>query len=332
MTRRGIGRRRRRAVLVGIEGRGRRGRGDRRRGHGDRRRRRGGALVSGAEVGADHLRVGAHLGRRPVGDQPAEVEHGHPVGDAHDQAHVVLDEEDGDLQPLADVADGGRHLAGLGGVHARHRLVEQQDRGLDAEGARHLDALLVAVGELAGGQSEDPVDAEELGDLADSVAVPAVLAHRVGQPQPGADEPRPGEVVAAEHQVLLHRRRGEERDVLEGAGHAEAGDRVRRQADEVAVAEAHRAGGGPVDAGQDVEHRRLAGAVGADQRVDRPGLNLEGDVVEGGDSREPDGDAVHREGGPRPHPAHGTQAPRRRREPPSAEVAAATARSPPRPR
>ena len=40
------------------------------------------------------LRVRADLLRRPLGDLLAVVEHRDPVADAHDHAHVVLDEQD----------------------------------------------------------------------------------------------------------------------------------------------------------------------------------------------------------------------------------------------
>ena len=58
------------------------------------------------------------------------------------------------------------------------------------------------------------------------------------------------------------------------------------------VAEADLALGGLVDARQDVEHRRLAGAVRPDDRVDRPGLDGERHLGQGLDGSEPDADVV----------------------------------------
>ena len=48
---------------------------------------------------------------------------------------------------LVDVEDVAGHVLLLLGVHAGHRLVEQEDAGLQAERAAELDALLEAVGE-----------------------------------------------------------------------------------------------------------------------------------------------------------------------------------------
>ena len=67
--------------------------------------------------------------------------------------------------------------------------------------------------------------------------------------------------------------------------------RCGRMRGEHGVAVAHLAGGGPVDAGEHVEHRRLAGAVGADDRVHGAGLDREGHVGERLDGAEPDADA-----------------------------------------
>jgi hypothetical protein len=70
--------------------------------------------------------------------------------------------------------------------------------------------------------------------------------------------------VAAQQQVVEHGEVLEQLDVLEGAGHAGAGDAVGLEPDEVAAGEADGALLGPVQARQAVEQRRLAGAVGAD--------------------------------------------------------------------
>ena len=47
--------------------------------------------VHGAEVGADHVGIRAHLVRAAVADLPAVVEDDDAVGDVHHHAHVVLD-------------------------------------------------------------------------------------------------------------------------------------------------------------------------------------------------------------------------------------------------
>src|SRR5215217_7689864 len=50
------------------------------------------ASVRGSQVRGDHRRVVADLGRRPVADLLAVVEHDDAVAEVHHDAHVVLDE------------------------------------------------------------------------------------------------------------------------------------------------------------------------------------------------------------------------------------------------
>ena len=99
-------------------------------------------------------------------------------------------------------------------------------------------------------------------------------------------------MVPAEHEVLGHRLGAGQGDVLEGPGHADPGDLERAHAVQPRLAEADLALGGLVDAGEDVEHRRLAGAVGADDRVDRPGGDGERDVGQRLDGAEADADVL----------------------------------------
>ena len=83
------------------------------------------------------------------GDALAVVEDGDAVADPHDDAHVVLDEEDREAELVAELRDQARHLGGLVGVHAGRRLVEEQELRLARERARDLEAPLVAVREVA---------------------------------------------------------------------------------------------------------------------------------------------------------------------------------------
>src|SRR5215207_4938024 len=78
----------------------------------------------------------------------------------------------------------------------------------------------------------------------------------------------------------------EKADVLKGTGHAERRDFVRRQTDSRPTVEVDAAGGRLVDAGEDVEEGRLAGAVRPDQADDLSARDNEVDVVDGDQSSE----------------------------------------------
>ena len=111
-------------------------------------------------------------------------------------------------------------------------------------------------------------------------------------------------LVPAEHQVVEHGEVLEQRDVLEGAGQPRRGDPVRPLAQDALAEELHRALLGPVDAGEHVEQRGLAGAVGADDREQLAGMDLEAHAVDRLDAREGQVDVVEPSDGTGPGSAH----------------------------
>ena len=127
----------------------------------------------------------------------------------------------------------------------------------------------------------------------DPLAVPLALPGGPRQPQPGGEEARLGQGVPAEHEVLGHRLGARQRDVLEGPGDAEPAIWYGRIPVSTVSPKRTSPGRGLVDAGEDVEHRRLAGAVGADDGVHRAGLRRVNDTSESALTRaEPDADVV----------------------------------------
>ncbi len=72
------------------------------------------------------------------------------IGDGHDHAHVVLDQQDTHLVLVADELQKLVELLGFTGIQARRRLVQAEQHRLGAHGPRDLQAPLVAVGQVAG--------------------------------------------------------------------------------------------------------------------------------------------------------------------------------------
>src|SRR5580700_4549944 len=96
-----------------------------------------------AQVGRDDLRVPADDLGRALGDDLAELEHHHPVADAEDQAHVVLDEEHR-LALVGEAAQGDAEFLALGAVQAGGRLVQAEQRRLGDQGAGDADELALS--------------------------------------------------------------------------------------------------------------------------------------------------------------------------------------------
>ena len=88
-------------------------------------------------------------------------------------------------------------------------------------------------------------------------------------------------VVKADAHVFLHRHVAEEADVLERAGDAQLVGLHGVHAGGVLAVEDDHAGGGLVDLGQEVKHRGLARAVGADEAGDLGLADGEVEVLHG---------------------------------------------------
>ena len=96
----------------------------------------------------------------------------------------------------------------------------------------------------------------------------------------GAGGRGPRRDTTAAWRVSAHRELGEDLDELEAPGEAEPREPDRADAPDVAALEAHGAAARPQEPGQDVDQRRLAGAVRADDRDELAGLDAEGHAVE----------------------------------------------------
>src|SRR5438552_1133809 len=94
---------------------------------------------------------------------------------------------------------------------------------------------------------------------------------------------RKSSVAARDHQVFEDRHRREDLRHLERAAHTEPGDLARREADELLAAKADRASARVRVTGDEVDERRLARAVGADDGDDLLGRDGDVDVAGGHD-------------------------------------------------
>jgi hypothetical protein len=116
--------------------------------------------------------------------------------------------------------------------------------------------------------------------------------------------------------VLEDGHRAEQLDVLEGARDPALDDSVRRRPQQGLAVERDLARVGPVQTSDQVEHRRLAGAVGADQADDFPLGHVEADVVDGHDPAEPARHPLDRQQRHRRGTLRGASAPLRGRRAP----------------
>ena len=100
--------------------------------------------------------------------------------------------------------------------------------------------------------------------------------------------------MRADEQVLEHGHVLEEHDVLEGARDSESHDPVRRRSSQVLAVEEDAAAVRAIEPRDQIEERRLSGAVRPDQPDDLSLLQRKRDVGEGDDAAEPPRDVLDR--------------------------------------
>ncbi len=237
------------------------------------------------EIDRPHLRVGADLLRRSLREDRAPHQHGDALREAKHQVHVVVDDQHADV--LGQRRHGVEDDVAFGRGYAGGGLVEQQHFRLEPERDRQLDQALTAIGQFGNavrGVVGELEGIEQRHRLLDHVLARARRPQHAGRrPQPFGDR---------DVDIVEHREPAEQAVDLEGAGDAALDPVGLRHLGDVEALEQHMSLGRPQQAGQQVDQRGLAGAVGADQGMPRAGLELEVDVARGGERAEVDAQAA----------------------------------------
>jgi len=169
------------------------------------------------------------------------------------------------------------------------RLVENENPRLAIERLQDLDALLLAERELPDPSARldgEPVALRQLGNA----AFDCTLAQTERAPLPA---------MIAENDVLGHGERLHEPEVLVDHANPRVERVARRVEMHLTAVEEDLAVVWPVEAGEDVRERALAGAVLAEERVHFACCGLELDGVVGEDARKALRDPAHRDCGGR---------------------------------
>ncbi len=175
---------------------------------------------------------------------------------------VVRDVDNGEAQPLLEVADLVAHLPAQPRIEVRQRLVEEQHRRLEHERAGYRHALLLAAGEL-GGQP-----------LAESGQADRLERHAGSRFDFDAREPRDGEPVP---DVFPHAHVREQRVALEHHRYVARGGGNVGDVDTADRDGTHRR---LLEARDDAQDRRLAASGRPEQRDQRAGRDGERNIVD----------------------------------------------------
>nr|WP_255515049.1 hypothetical protein [Quadrisphaera sp. INWT6] len=191
-------------------------------------------------------------------DDPTGLETGHGVGHRDHGVHLVGDEQDGELEVVAELLEQPDDARGGLRVEARGRLVGQQHARAQREGAGDADALALAAGQLVRVAVGLVGQADPLEQL--DHARPALSGHHAEVPERQLDVLRGG--PAGQQAVGLE-------DGADAA--ARLAQLPLAQGGEVAAADEHRARRRALQQRGAGGERRLAGAGRADDGGDLPG-------------------------------------------------------------
>ncbi len=229
-------------------------------------------VALGDHVAADHRPHQLFLGdalQRLGEDEAPVAQDRHPLADGQDLLEAMGDEDDGralvtqrlhhsEQPPGLDRRQGGGRL-----VHDQHTRAPGQRLG-------DLHQLLLGDREPAGDAirvDAHPQPGEDLLHLA---------LHRTG-----VDAAAAAQRLAADEDVLGDRQVGEQRWLLVDDRDPALGGVARAVEEDVLAVDRQRSAVGLMDAAEDLDQRRLPGAVLADERMGLAGVELQGHVLQG---------------------------------------------------
>ena len=215
------------------------------------------------------------------------------VGNLHHHRHVMLDEQDRGVGVVADAEEQGVEFGRLARVEAGGGFVEAQQDGIGAHGAGDFETALGAVRQFPGGIVGPVIEADPLQPVR-RLFRRLLLGPGIGRQPQNAEHRHAGcahqNVVLRHQQVFQRGHAGKQADVLEGAGdvrrrgHAEIGHAVEVELLAIGMRHGEQPGGRLVEAGDAVEHRGLARAIGTDEAGDVAARGGEIQVVHGGEA------------------------------------------------
>ena len=194
---------------------------------------------------------------------------------------MVLDQQHGDAV-LAQLADADVELIDFLRVHARRRLVEQQQGGLGRERAGEFEPALLAERQIGRQFIALVREIEELERAVDLLA----RAARAAQPAPEKILVALLAGILRDPEILPDRQLPEQTNVLERSRDPQRHPRMRRPIGDVGAVEDDAAGGRRKQAADEIDDRALARAVRADEAENFAARDRQIDAIDRADAAE----------------------------------------------
>src|SRR6516162_4408054 len=242
------------------------------------------ALVH-SEIGVDHPGVVPQAGERSLGDDLAEVHHGHLMAGSLDEREIVLDHDDG-AALARELPDRLPDPRAEHRVDASHRLVQDDQPSLGGGDAGELEQPFLAAAEPVRELVPELRELEALQDAPDRGPVRLFLAADPAGSGQGAPEGLTGELAPGQQDVVHDGQVAPLARRLERPDQPEPGDDVGTLADDRLTGEPDAAGVRPAEPGRQIHNGALARAVRPDQADHLAFGNREAAIPHGMDAAE----------------------------------------------
>ncbi len=192
----------------------------------------------------------------------------------------MLDQQEGDAALAAQVLDVVGQPLHERAVDAGTGLVEQHQLGFGHQRARQLEQLLLTAGEVARVLVLEVDKVDEVEHFERLVSDLVLLTTHLPRPKPRVPDPLAGLPSRHQHEVLEHRHAAVLARDLERAAQPLVEDLMGRQVGNVLALEIDAPGIRRMKAGDHVEQRRFACAVGPDETGDCAPAHIQSAVIE----------------------------------------------------
>src|SRR3982074_1832372 len=174
---------------------------------------------------------------------------------------MVLNQDHG-RSSIADASDQLADMRRFGDVEPGGWFIEQQQRRTRHDCARDLQQTAMSVGERGSTHRSDAAKADKAQRLHRPIANAALFAAMARRAKHRVEETGARLAMQAYRDVLESGHFAEQLEVLERSANPGAGSLSRRMAGDIPRTETQRPTADPIHAGNEIEQRGLAGAIG----------------------------------------------------------------------
>jgi len=190
-----------------------------------------------SQISGNYFLVLLNFARRPFSEFEPIVEHNQAAADTHDDFHVMLNKENGDMEMLLHGLYQIHQSDFFSGIHTGGRFIQEKQFRAGGKGANQLDFPLEAVRKRDRQFIVNGGKVEEFEELADIIMHRHFILNKPAEPGDGLRETVLNVAVEGGLDGFINGERGKEADILESSGDTTPGDLVGLDAVDAVIVE-----------------------------------------------------------------------------------------------